>query len=195
MKILIVVCNSHRSSFNHAIAEVVRKIYDKTDNIVYFHDLYEEGFKPILPQKEIDSRTLEKLDIYVKRTCKELIESDVLVFIHPNWWGMPPALMKGWIDRIFRQGVAYKFDALGKAIGLLENKKAYVFNTAYTPKEVEEKFYGDPLDNLWKNCILGMCGVTDVERVVFYGVIRSTDEMREKWLLKVQEVLEEEEEI
>ena len=40
-----------------------------------------------------------------------------------------------------------------------------------------------------------MCGVTDVERVVFYGVIRSTDEMREKWLLKVQEVLEEEEEI
>lgn len=60
---------------------------------------------------------------------------------------------------------------------------------------MEEKLYGDPLDNLWKNCILGMCGVTDVERVVFYGVIRSTDEMREKWLLKVQEVLEEEEEI
>lgn len=195
MKILIVVCSPHEDSFNHAIANVVRETYDTSENIIYFHDLYAEKFNPILQKQEIDKQTLEGIDNYVQRTCEELIKSDVLIFIHPNWWGMPPAIMKGWIDRIFRRGVAYRFDAMGKSIGLLENKKAYIFNTANTPREVEIKLYGDPLDNLWRNCILGMCGILAVERVVFYGVVRSTDEKRKEWLTKVRETIQEEDEI
>lgn len=192
MNVLIAVCNSKKNSFNHVIAKVALEEFAKKGYNVFYHDLYEEKFDPILFQDEIDTKDLDKVDDeYVKKTCKELVESDVIIIVHPNWWGQPPAMLKGWIDRIFRVGVSYKFDNTGKAIGLLNTKKAYVFNTSNTPEPVELNIYKDPLDNLWKTCVFGMCGVKNVERVMFKGVIKSTEETRENWLNNVRTLLNE----
>ena len=195
MNVMIIVCNAHEESFNHAIAERVRRIFENVGSHIYYHDLYRERFSPALPQNEIDARTTEGLDDYVEKTCAELLDSDVIVVVHPNWWGMPPGLLKGWIDRIFRRGVAYRFDPFGRSIGLLNGKKAMVFNTSNTPEDTEMKLYGDPLENLWKNCVFGMCGITDFKRRNFYGVIRSTEKERAEWLNVVQDMVMEEDEI
>lgn len=195
MNILIVVCNPHENSFNHAIAEKVRAVYEREGNNVYYHDLYKEKFNPLLYQDEIDSRTTEGIDNTIQDACRELLDSDLIVMIHPNWWGMPPAMMKGWIDRVFRRGVAYRFDPFGRSVGLLEGKKGIVFNTSNTPEEVEMRLYGDPLGNLWEKCIFEMCGIKDVKRRNFFGVVRSSEDEREAWLNIVNDMLIEEEEI
>ena len=49
----------------------------------------------------------------VEQHCGERSAADGYVIVHPNWWAMPPAILKGWIDRVLRQGVAYEFAAGG----------------------------------------------------------------------------------
>ena len=44
----------------------------------------------------------------IRQHCDEIAEADGIVVVHPNWWGQPPAMLKGWIDRVLRVGVAYR---------------------------------------------------------------------------------------
>lgn len=53
------------------------------------------NFNPVMPKEELGKQ--ETLDKQVKKYTEEMLESKILVFIHPNWWGQPPAIMKGYI--------------------------------------------------------------------------------------------------
>jgi putative NADPH-quinone reductase len=89
--------------------------------------------------------------------------------------------------------VAYEFQAgdggEGVPVGLLRAKTAVVFNTSNTPLEREMLEFCDPLDKLWKKCIFGFCGVTNVVRETFSVVIASTPELRAKWLGRVEQIV------
>jgi putative NADPH-quinone reductase len=102
-------------------------------------------------------------------------------------------MMKGWIDRVLRQGVAYEFQAgdggEGVPVGLLRARTAIVFNTSNTPPEREMEEFGDPLDRLWRKCILEFCGVRNVVRESFSVVITSTPEQRAEWLKSVERIV------
>jgi Putative NADPH-quinone reductase (modulator of drug activity B) len=71
--------------------------------------------------------------------------------------GYAASILKGWIDRVLRPGIAYRFlegdDGGGIPEGLLKAKSALVFNTSNTPWERELEAFGDPLERLWKDCI------------------------------------------
>ena len=77
-------------------------------------------------------------------------------------------MVKGWVDRVFRPGVAYEFEeddsGEGVPIGLLRARAAVVFNTSNTPEEREQEVFGDPLETLWKTCIFDLCGVKEFHR-------------------------------
>ena len=75
-------------------------------------------------------------------------------------------------------------------VGLLHAQTALVINTTNTPLERERQVFGDPLETLWKNCIFGLCGVNDFQRLVFGVVVTSTAEQRTAWLAEVKETLE-----
>ncbi|HJH96475.1 MAG: NAD(P)H-dependent oxidoreductase [Akkermansia sp.] len=110
-----------------------------------------------------------------------------------NWWGQPPAIMKGWVDRVLREEVAYIFpkedNGGGLPIGLLKAKAALVFNTSNTPEEREQSVFGDPLQRIWKDCIFAFCGVTAFERKMFRIIADSTPDDRRKWLEEVRETV------
>jgi putative NADPH-quinone reductase len=116
--------------------------------------------------------------------CRELAEAEGIIIVHPNWWSQMPAVLKGWLDRVFRAGVAYKYEQSGP-VGLLRAKTALVFNTANTPHDVDVAWFGDPLDHFWKTCVFNYCGVKNVERKCYCPVIVSTLEERQKWLQDV----------
>lgn len=184
MKILVVLAHPDIGSFNHAIAAKVRDTLLQDGHQVVFHDLYAEKFEPELPAREIPR--IADLPPTIQQQCRELAEAEGLVFIHPNWWGMPPAVLKGWIDRIVRPDVAYRFleddKGEGVPVGLLKAKSALIFNTSNTAIERERDVFKDPLETLWKNCILGLCGVTNVYRRMFCVVVTSSQKQREEWL-------------
>jgi len=192
MKLVVILGHPHPGSFNHAIAEAACSRLRQAGHAVAFHDLYAEGFDPAITWDEVRQKPVT--DPVLERHCEELKGADGLVFVHPNWWGMPPAVMKGYIDRVFRSGVAYEFKAgdsgEGVPIGLLHARTAVVINTSDTDPEREQAVMKDPLETLWANCILKYCGVQTVIRRNFSVVVTSTPQQRAAWLDEVRAVME-----
>ncbi len=191
MNISIILAHPDNQSFNHAIARTAVTQLQKNGHRAIFHDLYAEQFDPLLPSPEIPTETLLPPDIV--KHCDEIGSADGIIIVHPNWWGQPPAILKGWVDRIMRPEVAYKFldgdQGEGIPVGLLKAQAAIVFNTSNTLPEREREVFGDPLQLLWKNCIFDLCGVSTFYREMFTVVVTSTYEQRQDWLRKVEEVV------
>jgi putative NADPH-quinone reductase len=190
MEISVILAHPDPGSFNHAIALTVRRTLEGKGHTVCFRDLYAENFDPLLTIAELNTKTPPPAEM--ASYCDELARVDGIVVVHPNWWGQPPAILKGWVDRVVRQGVAYKFAANDKGefgpVGLLRAKTAIIFNTSNTPLEYEMRAFGDPLENLWKRCILEYSGVKKVLRRNFCPVIVSSTEERAEWLGQVEKL-------
>lgn len=187
--ISVILAHPDRGSFNHAIAETVVDELKRHGHEVFFHDLYTENFDPLLTAKETPEGA--PLPKGIEKHCNEIAEAEGIIIIHPNWWGQPPAILKGWIDRVIRPGVCYEFlegdQGEGIPNGLLKAKAALVFNTSNTPWEREKTVFGDPLETIWRNCVFGLCGVTTFSRKMFGVVIVSSGTQRRRWLQEVRE--------
>lgn len=188
MKISVILSHPDKESFNHAIAQTAVEALEENGHQVFFHDLHEENFDPILPSAERERNVL--LPDSIATHCDEISAADGIVIIHPNWWGQPPAMLKGWVDRVIRPGVAYEFvgDDKGEGVpnGLLNADSAIVFNTSNTETQREIDVFGDPLESIWRNCIFDLCGVKNFHRKMFNIVITSTQLQREQWLDEVR---------
>ncbi|HTZ20247.1 MAG TPA: NAD(P)H-dependent oxidoreductase [Opitutaceae bacterium] len=191
MKISLILAHPNPGSFNHAIAAQAVRTLRELGHEVTWHDLHAEGLDPILSQEETARDA--SLPPLVERHCREITEADGIVIVHPNWWGQPPAVLKGWIDRVLRPGVAYRFDegdqGEGVPVGLLRARAAVVFNTANTSEQRERTVFLDPLETIWKNCIFGLCGVRVFYRKMFRIVVTSTPEQRQAWLDEVAQTV------
>lgn len=192
MKISVILAHPNKKSFNHAIAKAAVDALRQNGHELFFHDLYEEQFDPILESHEIPKDSL--LSPEIKKHCEEISEAAGIIIIHPNWWGQPPAILKGWVDRIMRPGVAYEFlendKGEGVPIGLLKAKSAIIFNTSNTESKREKKVFGDPLEAIWKNCIFDLCGVKSFYRRMFSTVVISSEEQRAEWLKEVEQTID-----
>jgi len=176
---LVVLCHPNTSGFNQAVAEAAVKALSSTYEVALV-DLYRSGFDPVLPYNEIprkfsfDPKTLELMELVKK--------SQFFVFVHPDWWGGPPALLKGFIDRVFRPGVAYEFDGYeflnNQKRALLEGRKAAVFTTTDYPEP--EGTY--PPQEIWRTNVLAYCGITNPGLHTFFGTYQSSYEARHAWI-------------
>jgi putative NADPH-quinone reductase len=191
MQVSVILAHPNDQSFNHAIAQAAVAEQTRTGHRVRFYDLYAEKFDPVLPANEILKESPLPSDVALH--YREISCTDGIIIIHPNWWGQLPAILKGWIDRVIRPGVAYQFvdgdQGEGIPVGLLKAKVALVFNTSNTSTECETKLFGDPLETLWKSCVWGLCGVAATYREMFNVVVTSTAQQRREWLEKVKEVV------
>jgi NAD(P)H dehydrogenase (quinone) len=188
MNISVILAHPDKTSFNHSIATTILETLRQNKHHFWFHDLYAENFPPLLPHEEFDKNA--QLPSKIEQHCKEICSADGIIIIHPNWWGQPPAILKGWIDRVIRPGRAYEFlegdNGEGVPNGLLKANSALVFNTSNTETEREQKVFGDPLETIWKNCIFDLCGVTTFYRRMFNIIVISSEEQRRKWLADVR---------
>lgn len=193
MQVLVVLAHPDKNSFNHAIARTVCETLDANRHRVVSLDLYKEGFDPMLPASEFSKDAV--LDRTIERHCRILAGVDGIVIVHPNWWGMPPAILTGWIDRVFRPGCAYRFvegdSGEGIPKGLLRARAAVVFNTSNTNETREMQVFGDPLERIWKDCIFDLCGVRRVYRKMFRVIVTSTHEQRVAWLEETWGIIDE----
>ncbi|HMK53241.1 MAG TPA: NAD(P)H-dependent oxidoreductase [Methanobacteriaceae archaeon] len=193
MKVLVIVAHPYQKSFNHAIYETVIEELEKNGHEIYAHDLYAEQFNPLLQGYElVDGETTDPL-VFEHRSQIKNVQG--IIIIHPNWWGQPPAILKGWIDRVLRSGIAYEFDegddGSGVPNGLLKAKYALVFNTSNTASEREMRVFGDPLERIWRDCVFDFCGISNYYRKIFRIMVSSTPKERLDWLEEVKDVITE----
>lgn len=186
MRGLVVLAHPDEGSFNHAVARRVVERLRADGHDVNFHDLYREEFDPMIRAEDMKGEAPAAIASHID----QLVSADVLVFIHPNWWGQPPAILKGWVDRVFRSGRAYRFVDQGNGIGipegLLKADRAIVLNTANS--NPIQWGAADPLEEWWRNTVLGMCGVHHVARRLFAPILVSSDEQRMAWLEEAEEL-------
>jgi NAD(P)H dehydrogenase (quinone) len=191
MNALLVVAHPSGESFSHAILSAASKELEQAGYALVIHDLYAEGFDPV--QRAIESANNASSDALVETHCAELRRADLIILIHPNWWSQPPAILKGWVDRVFRLDTAYGYPEgvgyEGEPVGLLKARHALVFNTSNTPSQREREVFGDPLDTLWRNSVFALCGVSSVYRRMFGPMASSSVLERSAWLEEVREMV------
>lgn len=193
MRVSVLLANPKSRSFCHALAEAAVAVCREAGHEVHFHDLCREGFDPLLSEEELLARRSD--DPLVERHCLEARDADAFVLVHPNWWGQPPAILKGWVDRVLRAGVAYAFaegDAGGGVPnGTLKAGVAVVLNTSDTPADRERAVFGDPLETLWGRCIFPFCGVKRFRRYTYGVIVNSSPEERAAWLRHARDFVRE----
>jgi len=191
MNALLVIGHPAPGSFSHAMADAAQEILVAGDYSCLRHDLYAEGFNPVQPVPE--SGNVSSDDPLVEAHCRDLAAADLILVFHPNWWSQPPAIVKGWIDRVFRLGTAYQYPESvgydGVPQGLLRARHALVFNTSNTPQTREREVFGDPLEQLWRTSVFGLCGVPNMLRLAAGPMANSTAAQRAGWLEDVRAIV------
>ena len=190
MRIQSILAHPRADSFCHSVFEIAVKTLQDSGHELIIHDLYDENFDPVLQADEaytvgdsIEIALSKATDPIVKLHTEEILMADGLLVVHPNWWGKPPAILAGWLDRVLVPGVAYRLQsAEGEPTGLLSIKTALILNTSDTPEVRERDVLGDPLHLIWQNCVLPYCGVDRVERRMFGAVAGSGIKERQGWL-------------
>ena len=183
-KILIINGHPNRDSFNFALAEAYRQGAESPGTEIREMVIADLKFNPNLQfgyQKRTDLEP-DLLDAWEK-----IRWADHLVWIHPVWWGGLPAITKGFIDRLFLPGMAFRYRENSVWWDkLLKGKTARIITTLDQPGWYYRLSYGRPSVNQLKKSVLEFCGVKPV-KVDYIGIIKTSGEaQRMKWLEKVK---------
>ncbi len=180
MNVFVALCHPLQQSFNGRIAQAVCGAVRESGQTLIFHDLYRESFNPVLTGEEMLRGY--SFDEQSQRYMDEVMDSDVLIFIHPDWWGQMPALLKGFFDRVFRSGIVYDYSGnefLEKRLErLMAGKRAMAFCTT----DSEESASEHPLESIWRKHIFEYCGIQG--RCELFHSIRTADTSRRKAIVE-----------
>lgn len=162
MKILLVFCHPRRQSLSGSVAEAFEAGALKAGHEIEWADLYGEGFDPVLmPEDEPDwSGAAKRYSDTVHQEMERVDRNDAIVMVFPIWWWSMPAMLKGWVDRVWNKDWAYGGKQLkhkfGLMIGLGANDEEGFEKHAYTMAMGVQMPYG----------IMSYCGIPDNRLVV-----------------------------
>ena len=133
MKHLVIAAHSNPASFTMSVAEEYAKELECSGHEVHICDLYRLDFNPVLTAVELTGPAAGGSPLPdVVRQQSQIRAANVLAFVYPLWWASMPAIMKGYIDRVFSYGFAYDFE--GNALrGLLSGRKAVAITISAAP--------------------------------------------------------------
>ncbi|CAM4398085.1 NAD(P)H dehydrogenase (quinone) [Paenibacillus endophyticus] len=171
MNHLIVFAHPHAESFNHAILNTAVEALQSNGHEVSVRDLNKLGFNPVLTTEDITALREGNIPADIKTEQEFLAKADVVTFIYPIWWTGLPAILKGYVDRVFSYGFAYQYNAEGGIDKLLSGKKGLIVNTYGTPGEIYESIgMNDSLKQTSGDGIFEFSGIEVVDHLLFGGV-------------------------
>lgn len=131
----------------------------------------------------------QELEPDLLQAQQDIAWADHLVFIYPNWWSTFPALLKGFIDRTFLPGFAFRYRK-GSLLWdkLLTGRSARIIVTMDTPPWYYWLVYRRPGHNAMKRGILEFCGIRPVRTTTIGSLKISSESRREAWIKKVEKL-------
>ncbi len=191
MKVLVVYAHPDSASFNHAVLDEVLAGLQSARHEVRVRDLYAEGFEPRLSREE------KRAHLSPPESKPQLAEHfadlrwcDALVLVHPTWWGAQPAMLKGWIDRVWARGVAWELpDGAKRLKPILHNvRRIITFTTHGSPWRINA-LQGVPGRRIANRSLRVICHPLCRTRwIAMYGIDASTPEQRARHLRRVRRV-------
>ncbi|WP_128545495.1 NAD(P)H-dependent oxidoreductase [Larkinella soli] len=182
MKNLIIYAHPDAGSFNHSIKEtLVRKLEQNGDEVVV-RDLYALGFDPVLTTADLLASRTGRMPEEIAVEQAYLAWAEVVTFVYPIWWTGLPAVMKGYIDRVFSYGFAYRY-VEGVQEGLLKGKKAVIINTqGKSHAEYRAGGMDQALRLTSDRGIFEYCGFEIRHHLFLESVLRAGPEQKAQWL-------------
>jgi NAD(P)H dehydrogenase (quinone) len=183
-KILVINGHPNKDSFNYGLSEAYKRGAEKSGNEIREIFIGELEFNSNL-QFGYQKRT--ELEPDLLDSWDKIKWADHLVWIHPVWWGGLPAIMKGFIDRLFLPGFTFQYRENSVWWDkLLSGKTGHIITTLDQPSWYYWIAFGRPSVNQLKKSTLEFCGVKPV-RVTYIGPIKNTEiSKRKKWLEKIE---------
>jgi putative NADPH-quinone reductase len=110
VRCLVVHAHPDPASFSAAVRDTAVSALERAGHQVRSIDLYAEQFDPVLSaaEREVYNEADPVLDDQVRAHGEHVRWAEVLVFVYPTWWAGPPAILKGWLDRVLVSGVAFR---------------------------------------------------------------------------------------
>jgi NAD(P)H dehydrogenase (quinone) len=182
----ILIINGHpdKESLNYALSIAYQKgAIEKGAKAEIIH-IAELSFNPNL---SFGYRKRTELEPDLLQAWEQIQQADHLVWVHPLWWGSFPAIMKGFIDRLFLPGIAFEY--VDNSIWWKKNlkgKSARIITTMDQPVWYYRLYNRQPGIIQLKKAILKYCGVAPVSVTAIGNVKRSTENQRIKWIGRVQ---------
>ncbi|MDR6196410.1 NAD(P)H-dependent oxidoreductase [Siphonobacter sp. SORGH_AS_0500] len=182
-KILIINGHPDRESYNYALSEAYRTAAIRAGAELTQINIADLQFDPNL---RFGYRKRMELEPDLVEALQKIKEAEHIVWFFPMWWYSYPAVMKGFVDRLFLPGIVMKFIE-GKPFPekLLKGRTARIVITADTPSWYDRFFMGRPAINQFKKGTLEFCGIHPVSVTYIAPIKASSERFREKWLAKV----------
>jgi len=110
MRTLVIYAHPVPTSFNAAIFETAKKTLTDAGHELRITDLYEEGFDPVLTREDREAYLSDTQSLIdkVPQHVDNLRWAEALVFVFPTWYFGPPAILKGWFERVWLSGVTFE---------------------------------------------------------------------------------------
>ncbi|MBL1376944.1 NAD(P)H-dependent oxidoreductase [Zobellella iuensis] len=179
-RILVILGHPLEDSLCGALAQAYSKGAEVSGHEVRTLSLGKLVFDPILRDGYAKIQELEP-DLLAAQEAMSWAQH--IVFVYPIWWGSIPALLKGFFDRIFLPGFAFKFREGSLMVdGLLAGRSAHLLVAMDTPPWYYRWIYRMPGHNQMKRTILEFCGIKPVAVTSFGPVKDSRPKVREQWL-------------
>lgn len=164
MKSAIVLCTTNETSFSKLVMDAVAKGLDKKLKPYDLINLYEDNFNPVMTAEGerlyCEGKPSDELVSKYQRILKE---SDEIIFIFPIWWNNVPAMLKGFIDKVFIKEFAFR-EENGRPKGLLNNiKSGLLITTSETDAEYIKNDLGNPIENTIIKATLEVAGMSNVK--------------------------------
>jgi len=183
-RILVILGHPSNHSFCAALAGAYLDTARAAGHEVRELRLGQLDFDPILRE---GYRQVQPLEADLLAAQEAISWAQHLVFAYPIWWGGAPALLKGFVDRVFLPGYAFKYRP-GKAFPaqLLTGRTAQLLVTMDTPPWYFRWVYRMPGIHQLRKTTLEFCGVKPVRVTTFGSILHSTDAQRTRWLAHVR---------
>jgi NAD(P)H dehydrogenase (quinone) len=191
MKCLIVYAHPNLKSFNHAILETISEELRKKKREFTVRDLYKIGFDPVLSARDLSAIENGVIPKDIKREQNYITKADTLIFIFPIWWSAMPAMLKGYIDRVFSLKFAYDITET-EVVGLLKGKKVFLVSTTGASKEDYEKMGAFKMMNMAMDmAIFQFSGMKVIGHKYFSSVPYVSQQERKKMLKELKLLVKE----
>ncbi|MDM5157083.1 NAD(P)H-dependent oxidoreductase [Bacillus sp. DX1.1] len=181
--------STYPQSFNHAILETVQGQLEEKGHEVRVRDLYALNFNPVLATDDFISFSQGNTPAEIEEEQKHIAWADVITFIYPVWWAGLPAILKGYVDRVFSHGFAYAYSENGIE-KLLSGKKGLLLSTMGNTKEAYTA--NGMFEAMKKTTDAGIFEFTGIETLehTFYTSVPSVDDAaRKQYLEEVKELV------
>lgn len=191
MNVLVVVCHPNPASFVHAAGERALAGLRSSSHDIRLTDLYADRFEPAITCDERRRHKDPGVDTHLQAYADDLAWAEALVLVYPTWWSGQPAMLKGWIDRVWVAGVAWEMaDGDTTPTPLLRSIRRIVVVTTHGSSKWVNALEGESGKRTVTRSLRAMCSRrTRTTWCALYGLDRADDSARAAFLDRVERTL------